>query len=143
MENVICTILEKLSLFHLEQHIDEVISNTYSAKFAPVRHNKGVSDWKVEDVLAWIKQLKMLQEDVSNIAEVFTREFIDGYTLMTLTEDDWINTLKLRHETYFLLQIIIQEWQFGNIEHSFVPSNTPLGIQILYKLYYCYCLIFS
>src|SRR4051812_18506985 len=44
-----------------------------------------VNDWSVEDVISWMKSLK-LSKDYSNTIE---ENGVDGSALVILTEDDW------------------------------------------------------
>ena len=55
--------------------------------------NQDVSDWNAEDVIVWLKANVLFEDYV----EVFTTNEIDGYTLLTLTEQDMIETLEM-HE---------------------------------------------
>lgn len=55
--------------------------------------NQDVSDWNAEDVIVWLKANVLFEDYV----EVFTTNEIDGYTLLTLTEQDMIETLGM-HE---------------------------------------------
>ena len=52
-----------------------------------------MSDWNAEDVIVWLKANVLFEDYV----EVFTINEIDGYTLLTLTEQDMIETLGM-HE---------------------------------------------
>ena len=52
-----------------------------------------MSDWNAEDVIVWLKANVLFEDYV----EVFTTNEIDGYTLLTLTEQDMIETLGM-HE---------------------------------------------
>ena len=48
-----------------------------------------MSDWNAEDVIVWLKANVLFEDYV----DVFTTNEIDGYTLLTLTEQDMVETL--------------------------------------------------
>ena len=53
--------------------------------------NQDVAEWTVEDVSGWIKTNSILDQYSTN----FNQNEIDGYTLLSLTEDEMINSLKI------------------------------------------------
>ena len=67
--------------------------DTFSKVTALIMKNQDVSDWNAEDVIVWLKANVLFEDYV----EVFTTNEIDGYTLLTLTEQDMIETLGM-HE---------------------------------------------
>ena len=67
--------------------------DTFSKVTALIMKNQDVSDWNAEDVIVWLKANVLFEDYV----EVFTTNEIDGYTLLTLTEQDMIETLEM-HE---------------------------------------------
>lgn len=125
-------ILDKLSLLDLEEHIDEVIQNIYHRKYEEQRENRGISDWSVQQVIIWIRQLRFLHSDVDNVCNTLSTECVDGTCLMSLSETDWTKYLSLNFEYFFLIRIIIQGWKQGPSDWVYDPhdSATPIGNEL-------------
>lgn len=119
-------ILDKLSLYNLEEHIDEVIQNIYHEKFEHVRKDRGIMSWKVVDVINWINSLRFIGCKAQAITEKLELECIDGYCMMTLTELDWIHTLRLDYSDFYLIRVIIQGWKLGGSDWFYSPSETSI-----------------
>ena len=121
-------ILDKLCMFDLEEHIDEVIHQIYHEDFDHNRYNRGVSDWGVQETVRWMQSLKFLGEESEDICNTLRKECIDGNCLMTLSEHDWVHTLKLNVVHFILVRIIMQGWKMGPsdwvVGHA---GDTPIG----------------
>ena len=74
--------------------------DTFSKVTALIMKNQDVSDWNAEDVIVWLKANVLFEDYV----EVFTTNEIDGYTLLTLTEQDMIENLGM-HEMSLRTQL--------------------------------------
>ena len=68
--------------------------DTFSKVTSLILKNQDVADWTVEDVAGWVKTNTMLEPYQST----FNQNEIDGYTLLNLTEDEMINSLKINDQ---------------------------------------------
>lgn len=123
-------LLDKLCMFDLEEHIDEVIYHIYHIDFEHNRYTRGTSDWSVLETVRWMQSLKFLGQESEDICSTLRRECIDGNCLMALTEHDWVYTLHLNPVPYILIRIIMQGWKMGPSDWEFSGSSfdTPIGM---------------
>lgn len=121
-------ILDKLCMFDLEEHVDEVVCHIYHADFELNRFNRGITGWNVQETIQWMRSLKFLGQESEVICNTLRKECIDGNCLTNISEHDWIHTLKLNPMHYILIRIILQGWKKGFSDWVFTPSaNTPIG----------------
>lgn len=135
-------ILDQLSVYNLEENIDEIIRNIYHDGGHNIEVAIPVSEWSVPDVARWFNQLRFLGDDKKNVTDTLSRECIDGYCLLLLTELDWVTSLRLAYEYYYLLRIIIQGWNAGPQEllYSQKDAHVPLGTLTVISLFLYYLL---
>ena len=68
--------------------------DTFSKVTALIMRNQDVSDWTVEDVATWLKANPQFDAYASR----FESNEIDGYSLLSLTEEDMVETLGMVQE---------------------------------------------
>lgn len=122
-------ILDKLSVYNLEENIDEIVQNIYHDGKYRVGLPNTVGDWSVNDVVDWCRQLEFLGADMQKVTDKLRSECVDGYGLLSLTEKDWVTSLQLDYAYYYLIRIIIQGWKFGSHECLYLQKDAirPLG----------------
>jgi len=134
---------EKLALYDLEEHLDEIVHNIWSDNFAEVFAARGISHWKVQDVKRWVLSLKFLGEiNGQKIAQRLEEECIDGVVLPHIYEYGWSERLGFDYKTFYLLDLIFQGWALGDRSFKLpiatntaaAPHNTttpPLGLLLV------------
>lgn len=96
--------------------------DTFSKVTALILKNQDVADWTVEDVSGWVKTNSVLEQ----YTNTFIQNEIDGYTLLSLTDDEMINSLKMTdqfHREYLrkaIKKLIVVWIRYGkNCENFF------------------------
>ncbi len=132
-------ILDKLSLYNLEENVDEIISNIYHDGLYRIGSANCVPDWTVNEVISWFKQLHFLGPDAQKVTDILRKECVDGYCLMSLTEKDWVSSFQLNYAYYYLIRLIIQGWKSGSSEWLFSQKDAkvPLGMPVPSKCTVC------
>jgi len=127
-------VLDTLSLFNLEQYIDEVVASVCNKNFA-----ESFERWTVHDAVRWIGGLSFVADfhEMNIVKSIFTSECVNGYCLTHLTESEWTETLQLDISLYHLIKIIVQGWkskwgkEFAEYySRSLGDSPTPVAVSV-------------
>ncbi len=120
---------EKLALFNLEEHMDEIVQNIWGNKFSDAFLSGNTKSWDVEKVARWVGGLQFLGEKRASIAVKLREECIDGELLPKLSEYQWIEKLGIDFLSYYMMELIFHGWALGNRQFQ-IPTNlgtVPLG----------------
>jgi hypothetical protein len=72
----------------------------------------GVAHWSVSQVAGWIARLSSLGDSSYGqvVAGIVSKEMIDGFTFMHLTEQQWVNELQLSGYAFFMISLVRDGW---------------------------------
>jgi hypothetical protein len=116
-------ILDRLSLLDLEDHLEEVVRNVCLENSWRDGDTVDVANWSVNTVCSWIKQLQLgSKHDSSEIARTLELGCVDGYTLVHLSENDWVEELKLKFSVYHIIRTIMHGWK-SNLRFPRLPHG--------------------
>ena len=115
-------VVDKLIQLNLEEYIEEVI-RSIGWKNSQTDLPSVISEWSVDENILWLEQINFSSIELrSMLLEKFKQECIDGYTLENMTEQLWIQYIKLDASIFHLLKTIIQAWSYKltvpSIEHG-------------------------
>ena len=124
------SILDKLSLYGLEEHIDDVIDLIYGRSCAEFRSKRGISGLSIQQLKAWILSLSFFGDYAQVLADRMEQECVDGQCLMNLKERTWVEELQLSYSHFYLLSIIFQGWKCGEECPSYCDWKrlVPIGM---------------
>ncbi len=105
---------EKLAVYDLEEHMEEIVHNIWGDEFSEVLAASCCKEWSVMDVKIWILSLKFLGGKRVEIAQNFHDECIDGVSLPLVFEYGWSERLGLNFESSYMMELIFQGWALGN-----------------------------
>jgi hypothetical protein len=94
----------RLHQFGYLQHLDEMSHNIVLCQASG-----GIDSWRVDQVSEWVSRLQFLGSDASKVASVLSAEWVDGFTFMRLSEQQW-TSFELSADTYFLLNLVKEGW---------------------------------
>lgn len=132
--SVITPIMDILTSWNMEEHIDEVLCTIFGVAFSEVRNEKGIKQWTSEELAFFIGSLTCLDEEGISLAEWIRDEYIDGEGFMYLRQSSLKSEIKLSLPKAMLLDMIFSYWALG-IDYTLPEANLPnipLGMTYTY-----------